>query len=314
MNKEALFSLVSNTEGKSSKLKKELYGSQINVLENPISTIKFHQQYISQNKPCVIKNAIHHWKAMKKWNYEYLKEKINEKVIVDVTPNGYADALVEHQKKIYFTQPAKVEIEFKDFLEKLNTKNVYYLQHQNDNFRSNSFKKLFDDIEIPSWSNECFQNVPDAVNIWIGENRSVTSLHKDHYENIYAVIRGQKKFTLYPPTNYPLMYERKYPQAEYEMEGDDFHIKVSKDDGEIPWISVDPNNPDFEKFPNFEFATPYVVTLNTGDLLYLPSLWFHQVEQKVDKNGEMIAVNFWYDMEYGPLYNYYKFIEKLNFD
>lgn len=28
----------------------------------------------------------------------------------------------------------------------------------------------------------------------------VTSLHKDHYENIYVVIRGTKHFTLYPPT------------------------------------------------------------------------------------------------------------------
>lgn len=62
---------------------------------------------------------------------------------------------------------------------------------------------------------------PDAVNIWIGNERSVTSIHSggsllqrwmihtldsvdtvrtDPYENIYTVVRGTKVFTLFPPT------------------------------------------------------------------------------------------------------------------
>jgi jumonji domain-containing protein 7 len=58
---------------------------------------------------------------------------------------------------------------------------------------------------------------PDAVNLWIGDSRSVTSIHSgesdnsfarfvngpsapDPYENIYCVIRGKKIFTLFPPS------------------------------------------------------------------------------------------------------------------
>ena len=252
---------------------------------------------------------------MKKWNFNYLKKKLTEKVIVDVTSNGYADSLIEFKKKIYFIEPTKLEMNFENFVnEKLlkPTKNIFYLQHQNDNFRSNSFENLWNEIEIPKWSNEIFQNEPDAINIWIGENRSVTSVHKDHYENIYTVIKGQKHFTLYPPTNLPFLYQKFYPTARYEMnEKEEFDVKITNEDLKVPWISVDPKNPNFEKYPNFKFATPYSVTLEPGDMLYLPSLWFHQVEQSVDKNGEMIAVNFWYDMEYGPLYNYFNFLENL---
>jgi hypothetical protein len=33
-------------------------------------------------------------------------------------------------------------------------------------------------------------NSLEAINLWIGDERSVSSIHKDHYENIYAVISG----------------------------------------------------------------------------------------------------------------------------
>lgn len=43
-------------------------------------------------------------------------------------------------------------------------------------------------------------NKPDATNIWIGTEKSVSSLHKDPYENFYIVISGAKTFTLLPAT------------------------------------------------------------------------------------------------------------------
>lgn len=45
---------------------------------------------------------------------------------------------------------------------------------------------------------------------------------------------------------------------------------------------------------------PLVVTVEAGDTLYLPSLWFHQVEQ--DGDPLCIAVNYWLAMDHGPHY------------
>lgn len=42
-----------------------------------------------------------------------------------------------------------------------------------------------------------------------------SSLHKDHYENLYAVIRGRKEFTLLPPLALPGLRERVYVCARY---------------------------------------------------------------------------------------------------
>lgn len=81
--------------------------------------------------------------------------------------------------------------------------------------------------------------MPDAVNFWLGEEHAVTSsrfylysfhflgtlgptfksikwcpiknltfhlaVHKDHYENLYCVISGEKKFILLPPTDRPFI-------------------------------------------------------------------------------------------------------------
>ena len=44
----------------------------------------------------------------------------------------------------------------------------------------------------------------------MGENRSVSNLHKYPYKNIYCVINGEKHFTLLPPVYYPFLKEGKY--------------------------------------------------------------------------------------------------------
>ena len=44
-------------------------------------------------------------------------------------------------------------------------------------------------------------NQPDACNFWMGYRDSVSSLHKDPYENFYTTITGEKHFTLLPPTS-----------------------------------------------------------------------------------------------------------------
>ena len=75
----------------------------------------------------------------------------------------------------------------------------------------------------------------------------------------------------------------------------------------VPWISVDPVNPDLSLYPHYANARPVRVRVHAGDALYLPSLWFHHVRQ----SHACIAVNYWHDMDYGIKYNYYQRINEL---
>ena len=45
---------------------------------------------------------------------------------------------------------------------------------------------------------EALGSAPEAGNLWIGTDASMTSFHRDHYENLYCVIRGTKVSTCLP--------------------------------------------------------------------------------------------------------------------
>lgn len=66
-------------------------------------------------------------------------------------------------------------------------------------------------------------------------------------------------------------------------------------------------SPDLDTYPEFSKAHIYTVTVNEGETLYLPSLWYHHVQQ----THGCIAVNYWYDMQYDIKYNYYQMVSSL---
>eukprot|EP00494_Astrolonche_serrata_P004558 UN04571 len=117
-------------------------------------------------------------------------------------------------------------------------------------------------------------------------------MHKDPYENFYCVITGYKKFVLFPPTDGHLLETKKYKQARYckNKENNSWEIIPQENTEEVSWIYTDPLKCS---------KKPFIVTVGPGETLYLPALWYHEVHQIPDKEGKTIAVNFWYDMDYG---------------
>jgi peptidyl-lysine (3S)-dioxygenase / protease len=59
----------------------------------------------------------------------------------------------------------------------------------------------------------------------------------------------------------------------------------------VRWSSIrDPTNPP-------PHTRPITVTVQEGEMLYLPVGWWHYVQQVPDNRGKVIAVNYWYDTE-----------------
>merc|ERR1712137_1406828 len=86
-----------------------------------------------------------------------------------------------------------------------------------------------------------------------------------------------------------------------------FGITNVSEEPAVPWIALDPDEED-----NDIFAKAIRCEIREGELLYLPSLWFHQVSQKEDAEGKVIAVNCWFDMQYDIKYNYFTFLDELS--
>jgi len=234
---------------------------------------------------------------------------------VAVTPNGYADAVTRNSDgKWYFAEPHCQKMTMRSLLSKLESpsgsnnheENVYYLQSQNGNLYDYGYfnspdtdgdcelANLRDDVpaEVP-WCSEALGRCPDAVNLWIGDSRSVTSIHCDPYENIYHVARGSKTFLLLPPTESWCLKERQYPHATYLRESEGSPLLLKPSPSTIPpvrWSSIlHPERP--RSLP--DTAHPIIIRVEAGETLYLPAGWWHHVRQ----SGLTIALNWWYDIE-----------------
>jgi oxalate decarboxylase/phosphoglucose isomerase-like protein (cupin superfamily) len=59
-------------------------------------------------------------------------------------------------------------------------------------------------------------------------------------------------------------------------------------------------------------ATVITVEVHAGDVLYLPATWFHHVAQVNDAEGKVVAVNYWYDMQFGPIAAIQPFVEAMD--
>ena len=113
--------------------------------------------------------------------------------------------------------------------------------------------------------------------IWLG-TASVVSAHYDAVDNIACVIAGRRRFTLYPPQAIGNLY---VGPIDHTMAGQPVGLAVGSEPG-------DPRYPRFEQIRD----QALVADLEPGDALYLPKLWWHQVESTAPFNG---LVNYWWD-------------------
>lgn len=307
------------------------FGNSIERLDSPPTPLRFIRDFVSQNKPCIISNAISHWAALSLWQSDsYLSDALSDSLVsLHLTPNGRADALTPHPLHPSSLCFASAHVQLTPFQKALdlirrseNRRCVAYLQQQNDCFRMEYGALRSDCDDHVPWATEALGCRPEAVNLWIGNHLSETSFHKDHYENLYAVVSGEKHFVLLPPTDVHRMYVRQYPAACYSYSEDtgEFTLELEKPERCVPWCSVDPfpspatEDQDRSKFPlYYNGPKPLQCTVKAGEMLYLPSMWFHHVRQSPGDGGCTIAVNYWYDMQFDIKYAYFNFLQSLNY-
>ena len=317
----------------------------------PPSPLSFYRDYVAQNVPCLIEGAIDSWPALSLWKSSaYLLRAMGDApVTVALTPNGRADAV--HGDRLAL--PLEEEWPFARLLEALTAASsaeagaargsVVYCQQQNASF-SSQFAPLHEDVCPLEWASVAFNDAPDAVNCWIGSAHSLSSLHHDPYDNLYAVVTGTKRFLLYPPTDLYWLEERMYQTARWTRSAKgDWALEDGEGGERVPWVAdvevelaematrdaedledrtphaTDPAEDDAEEWDDGplisralrrRYASALYVEVRAGELLYLPSLWYHCVAQEGDGEGKAIAINQWYDMQYGPHWAYYQHLRR----
>ncbi len=128
-------------------------------------------------------------------------------------------------------------------------------------------------------SGDMFTQNPVLKSIWMG-NRTTASAHFDISHNIAVCMVGHRRFTLFPPEQ----IHNLYPGPLEPTPG-----------GQVISL-VDFTRPDFDAYPKFREAqaAARIADLEPGDVLFYPSMWWHQVEAL---DGFNILINYWWNTQ-----------------
>ncbi|KAK3605941.1 hypothetical protein CHS0354_019610 [Potamilus streckersoni] len=232
----------------------------------------------SECPPLVFHNIINHWPAAA-WTPEYLADVMKgKKFSCKIAPRNSGDLLPE-------TECLHLDTTITDYVEWASGKPgadnpmsaldpSRYSCYVDYKYMVDFFSECPHLLKQVYWN--CFglgeRDGTDST-IWIGSSGAYTPMHYDTYGfNLVAQIYGRKRWFLFPPHQTPYMYATRIPYEESSV-----------------FSQVNVIDPDLKRQPKFKMTTPYVVTLEPRQVLYVPRHWWHFVEC-IDS---AISINTW---------------------
>lgn len=189
----------------------------------------FYQKYIHGRKPVVIRNGAKYWPAMKKWkNESYLRKEFGSSMFT-----------IEYRKSFKNEFPVRKALRLGQFLDIYKTEDVYL----DSQFPETMMIK---DILLPSvlHCNEVVSQITN-LNLLFSSGGTSSAFHQDGYENMIAIISGEKTF---------ILINSSYADSLY---ADDFQVVP----GVLP---INLEKVDLKKFSKFANVPYYEVTLKEG--------------------------------------------------
>lgn len=231
------------------------------------------------NVPAVFEGCVRSWPACRLWEpstggLERLKHLAGPAAVEVMAStsgsNFYGDIRGHHRIPLQFHSFLDLAV---SNLDPEENSHLYLAQAPIFNRESTSpapLRALMDDIATPSF----LPSPLSAVNLWMSVNGSRSSTHYDPFHNLLCVVSGCKHVKLWAPSAAPSLYPLPIFGEASNHSGVDFA------------------NPNFALHPRFRsaMASFQSVTLHSGDALFLPEGWYHQV----DSDAVTIAVNLWW--------------------
>lgn len=226
-----------------------------------LSSEQFRDHFYATSRPCVIAGAIADWPALAKWTPDYLRKVVGDAPVEFQGGRDQAGdfelAKDRHKRVAPFSA-------YLDLIEN-NPGNDAYVTAYNSAANQAAFAPLMADIRpLPSLLG------PGEGMLWVGPAGTFTPLHFDLTNNLLIQVTGRKRVMLVSPNQARLMAHRR-------------HVFSDVHDLEDPACMA--------RQPQAKDVRPYVVTLEPGDMLFIPVGWWHQV-RSLDFSVMMTCTNF----------------------
>ncbi|WP_171037945.1 cupin-like domain-containing protein [Dyadobacter luticola] len=131
------------------------------------------------------------------------------------------------------------------------------------------------------------KNQLEDPKIWIGAAGTSTPLHMDSCDNFCYHLLGSKKWIIFSIRDCEYLY----------LERNSYGTSANPL-SEFSTSRLNIDYPDHETFPLFKHAAAFELTLEAGELLYLPYGWAHSVKNLTTS----AMINIWFRLDgYIPL-------------
>lgn len=241
---------------------------------------EFYREFVSPRRPAVLTGVADRWPAVSRWDAGYFRRTLPD---IPVQVEVWERERPGNDPAEYLERVRRRPMRLGDFLQRIEAggqeAGSYYLAQYP---LLHAFPALLDDVQPPEEYMVTPAYLPRALarrmrldpSLWIGPAGAVTTLHFDSSHNLFVQISGRKKVLLIPPEQSDEVY---FPCREFGL-----HLHFSP---------VDVERPDLSRHPLFARATPWEVTVEPGEMLFIPATWWHYLRALAPS----VSLNFWWN-------------------
>ena len=216
-----------------------------------LSAEDFYRDHVFTNRPVILPGLMRDWPALEEWTPERLKERYGH-VEVEISRGRegdarYEDNFADHRE----TMPFGAYI---DLVVAGGPTNDHYMVARNEVLDRSELAGLRDDFVLPSGFLDPAGTDGRYVRLWFGPAGTVTPLHCDNRNVLFAQVQGRKHVRLIAPQ---------------------FLSALAND--RACYSAVDLDAVDYERFPAMRDVPVHEAVVEPGEFLFIPIGWWHAV-------------------------------------
>ena len=219
-----------------------------------------YAELVAAQEPVVIEGGARHWPAFERWTAEYLAEQAGALPVEcmeapsDLPVGVFSLGRWRSSEKL---GRRNVSVPFREYLAETWESDRPRLYLRSDS--AELLERLGADVPWLDWPGA---RRPLDRTIWIGARKTIAVPHYDLASTFHALIRGRKRFLLFPPS----AWWRLYPHGIFS--------------GYYPHTSriLDLNQVDTDRYRRLRNAAAFECELEAGDIVFIPVAWWHQVD------------------------------------
>jgi hypothetical protein len=219
-----------------------------------LSDKDFVREYLNKGLPVIFSQEASSWPCSKKWGLDYLMNQFPDDEFSLIDSTGLVEKAFDRSNDS--PTPALIDkVKSKEFVQRVRSGDKAYLRFCPI---METHPELESDLDL-GWLKKfrrCFLGI--SYQTFIGPAGRKTPLHSETTAFFYIMADGEKDWTLFSPTAFPIINP--------EPEGRGYNFS-----------RVDITHPDLEKYPGINLITRYTCRLKKGDILFVPAWMWHEV-------------------------------------